>query len=348
MVGALVALSSLTSSFSQPLFGIVSDRMRRPWFVVLGPLIAALFMSGLGLAPNFAVLLALLMLAGLGVAAFHPQATALAGSIGPRRGTAMAIFVTGGTIGFSVGPLFAVGVVSAFGLERTWLAAIPGLLACGLLVAWFARTPPRERHETPRAPLRDLRPVLRPLGLLYGATVARSTVSYGFMTFLPLFLTGRGYTLSQSGAVLSGYLLLGAIGGFFGGWLSDRIGGHRVIVGSFASAVPLYFAFLFLPDPMGVPCLFLGSFLLQCSIPVFVVLGQDLSPAHSSTISSLLMGVAWGVGAMIIGPIGAFADRQGIQAGLAVLASTLVVGLACAALLPGTRRPVPIAEATGR
>jgi FSR family fosmidomycin resistance protein-like MFS transporter len=190
--------------------------------------------------------------------------------------------------------------------------------------------------------------VLRPLGLLYGATVARSTVSYGFITFLPLFLHERGYTLSQSGAVLSGYLLLGAVGGFFGGWLSDRIGGHRVIVGSFASAVPLYFAFLFLPDRFGVPCLFLGSLLLQCSIPVFVVLGQELSPAHSSTISSLLMGVAWGVGAMIIGPIGAFADRQGIQAGLAVLSSMLLVGFVCSALLPGTRSRVPIAEATGR
>ncbi len=347
MVGALVALASITSSFSQPLFGIFADRLRRPWFVVLGPLTAAVFMSGLGLAPNYPTLVALLMLAGLGVAAFHPQATALAGNIGPRRGMAMAFFVTGGTIGFSVGPLFAVGLVSAFGLERTWLAAIPGLLACGLLLAWFRRTPAREHHEVPRAPLRALRPVLRPLGLLYGATVARSTVSYGFMTFLPLFLHGRGYSLSQSGAVLSAYLLLGAVGGFFGGWLSDRIGGHRVIVGSFASAVPLYFGFLFLPDAVGLPCLFLGSFLLQCSIPVFVVLGQGLSPAHSSTISSLLMGVAWGVGAMIIGPIGAFADRQGIQAGLAVLASMLVMGLVCSALLPGARRHVPIAEVTG-
>lgn len=345
LVGSLVALSSVTSSFSQPLFGFLSDRMRRPWFVAFGPLTAAVFMSGLGLAPNYATLLALLLLAGLGVAAFHPQAAVLASQVSPRRNVPMAYFITGGTIGFSIGPIFAVAVVSAFGLERTWVAVIPGLLASGLMVAWFMRVPPRPRHEAKRVPLRALRPVMRPLTLLYFSTVSRSTVSYGFMTFLPLYLSARGYTLSESGMMLSLYLVLGAIGGFFGGWLSDRIGGHRVIVLSFLLAAPLYFAFLVLPDALGLPCVILGSFVLQSSLPVNVVLGQELSPQHSSTISSLLMGAAWGMGALIIGPIGAFADHYGLRAALTVLSGMLIVGLTCAVMLPGVRRGAPIAEA---
>jgi FSR family fosmidomycin resistance protein-like MFS transporter len=250
---------------------------------------------------------------------------------------AMAFFVTGGTIGFSVGPMFAVGVVGSFGLERTWIAAIPGILVSALLLAWFTRTTPRQHHEMRRVPLRGLRPVLRPLALLYGATVARSAVSYGFMTFLPLYLTSRGFSLAESGAIVSLYLLLGSLGGFLGGWLSDRIGGGRVIVSSFLGAAPLYFAFLFLPDRTGIPCLVLGSFVLQSSLPVNVVLGQELSPEHSSTISSLLMGAAWGVGALLIGPAGALADREGIHAGLSALACLLVAGLACAALYPAAR-----------
>ncbi len=346
LVGALVALSSVTSSFSQPLFGLMSDRMRRPWFVAFGPLTAAVFMSSLGLAPTYAALVALLMLAGLGVAAFHPQAAVLASQVSARRNVSMAFFITGGTIGFSVGPMFAVGVVSAFGLERTWVAAIPGLVASALLLAWFARVPPRPSHEAKGVPLRELRPVLRPLSLLYFATVSRSSVSYGFMTFLPLYLTARGYSLSQSGFVLSLYLLLGALGGFCGGWLSDRIGGHRVLVSSFVVAAPLYAAFLLLPDRVGLPCLILGSFSLQSSLAMNVVLGQELSPRHSSTISSLLMGAAWGMGALLVGPIGALADRAGIHAALSTLACLLVLGLVCAVLLPGTRRhlAVPVAE----
>lgn len=343
LVGTLVALASLTSSFAQPLFGLLSDRMRRPWFVAFGPLTAAVFMSGLGLAPSYAVLVALLMLAGLGVAAFHPEAAVLASEVSPRRNLSMAIFVTGGTIGFSLGPIFAVAVVSAFGLGRTWVAAIPGLLASTLLLAWFARVTPRPRHETRRVPLRALRPVMRPLSLLYFTTVSRSVVSFGFMTFLPLYLTARGYGLSQSGATLSLYLLMGALGGFVGGWLSDRIGGHRILVASFVMAVPFYMAFLFLPDALGIPCLILGSFVLQSSLPVNVVLGQELAPEHSSTISSLLMGAAWGMGALIIGPIGVLADRSGIHAGLTALSGMLLLGLACAVMLPRIRVRAPVA-----
>jgi len=340
LVGTLVALASVTSSFSQPLFGFASDRLRRPWFVAFGPLTAAIFMSGLGLAPNYAALVALLMLAGLGVAAFHPQSAALAVATSERRGMAMAFFVTGGTIGFSVGPLFAVGIVSAFGLERTWIAAIPGIIVSGLLLAWFARVAPRARHDMKPAPLRRLRPVARPLSLLYLVTVARASVSYGFMTYLPLYLTGRGYTLPQSAAIVSSYLLLGSLGGFFGGWLSDRMGGPRVILASFVTATPLYLAFLLLPDRTGLPCLIAGSFLLQTSLPVNVVAGQELSPEHSSTIASLLMGAAWGFGALIVGPIGALADRQGLHTGLAVLSGMLVVGLVCASLFPRARARV--------
>ena len=49
----LVALLSLTSSLSQPLFGLWADRLRRPWFVAFGPLVAATFISCTGLAGSF-------------------------------------------------------------------------------------------------------------------------------------------------------------------------------------------------------------------------------------------------------------------------------------------------------
>src|SRR5437899_11677790 len=113
----------------------------------------------------------------------------------------MAFFICGVMCVFSVGAMLGVGVVSAFGLGRTWVAAAPGILASILLLAWFSRVPPRPRHEARYVPLRELRPVARPLSLLYFATVSRSTVSYGFMTFLPLYLHARGYRFSQSGTI---------------------------------------------------------------------------------------------------------------------------------------------------
>lgn len=333
-VGALVALASLASSFSQPLFGWLSDRVHRPWFVALGPPVAAVFLAAIGLAPSFTVLVTLLILGGIGVAAFHPQAAVLASGLSTSRSVAMSLFVTGGTLGFSLGPLFAVTVVGKLGLERTWLAAIPGVLMGVLLLTQFQRLNPHPRPHGPRPAFAELRPVARPLTLLYFAVVCRSAVSYGFMTFLPLYLNRRGYSVATGGALLTAYLALGAMGGFFGGWLADRWGGRNVVRASFVGAFPLYVAFLYLPDRTGLPCLILGSFLLQSSLPVNVVLGQELSPRHASTISSLLMGAAWGVGALLIGPIGALADARGLHVALLTLACLLAGGLGCALALP--------------
>jgi MFS transporter, FSR family, fosmidomycin resistance protein len=334
LVGTLVACAALSSSFAQPLFGFFADRVQRPWFVAFGPLVAAVFMSAIGLAPSYGALVALLMLGGIGVAAFHPQAAVIASELTPSRSMAMSVFVTGGTLGFSLGPLFAVSVVSAVGIDHTWVAMFPGLVMSSLLLAWFVRVAPRARHAGAVPAFSELRPVARPLTLLYFAVVFRSAVSYGFMTFLPLRLHQHGFTVSVGGWLLTAYLALGAMGGFFGGWLADRWGGRRVVVTSFMLAIPLYFAFLYLPDVPGLVALVLGSFALQSSLPVNVVLGQELSPRHSSTISSLLMGAAWGVGALLIGPIGALADHYGLTAALTTLACMLLGGLACASALP--------------
>jgi FSR family fosmidomycin resistance protein-like MFS transporter len=341
LVGTLVALASVSSSFGQPLFGWLSDRVQRPWFAAFGPLTAAVFLSGIGLAPSYGWLVALLMLGGVGVAAFHPQAAALSSEVSPRRGMAMAFFVTGGTLGFSLGPLFAVTVVDRFGLERTWLAAFPGLVVSGLLLAWFSRVRPHLRHAGARPGLADLRPFLKPLSLLYLAVVCRSAVSYGFMTFLPIHLHARGYGLAASGWIVTLYLLCGALGGFLGGWLADRWGGRTVVVASFFGGAPLYLGFLLLPNAVGLASLVLGSFVLQTSLPVNVVMGQELSPRHASTISSLLMGAAWGMGALIIGPVGALADAHGLHAALLALVGMLGVGVAGALGLPDLRRFVP-------
>lgn len=340
LVGTLVALASLSSSFSQPLWGWLSDRLHRPWFVALGPLVSAVFMCSIGLAPNFATLVVLLMLGGLGVAAYHPQAAVLAGEASPRRSLAMSFFITGGTLGFALGPLFAVSVVERFGLEGSWVAVAPGVVMCAVLGAMSARLTPAAHGRGPRPALRELRPVARPLALLYLAVVSRSAVSYGFMIFLPIYVSQRHYSVAAGGALLTAYLTAGAIGGFIGGWLAERIGARRVVVLSFAGAIPLFVSFLVLPTAAALTCLVIGGFVLQGSLPVNVVLGQELSPRHSSTISSLLMGAAWGMGALVVGLIGALADTHGLMVGLACLEAMLVLGLACAMALPETR-PIP-------
>lgn len=337
LVGTLVAVGSMSSSFAQPAFGFLSDRMSRPWFVALGPLVAAFFLSAIGAAPSYAALVALLVLGGFGVSAFHPQTASLAGMSSPERGKAMSFWVTGGTLGWALGPMFATASVGAFGLERTWIAAAPGVVASAVLFAWFRRQPPLPHAHRVRTRLADLRPIARPLTLLYLAVVARSAVSAGFATFLPLWVHEQGWSVAAGASVTTIYLTAGALGGFAGGWIADRIGARRVVRLSFLLSAPFYAAFFVLGGRLGLVSLVAGYALLQSSLPVNVVMGQELAPRHASTISSLLMGAAWGVGALLMGPIGALADHAGLDAGLRALGTLIVAGFACAMLLPDTR-----------
>ena len=91
------------------------------------------------------------------------------------------------------------------------------------------------------------------------------------------------------------------------------------------------------PATAALVALLVGNFILQLSLPVMVVMGQEVAPRHASTMASLLMGGAWGIGLLLMGPIGVLADAAGLQAGLTVLASFLVVGLLLALRLPDTR-----------
>jgi FSR family fosmidomycin resistance protein-like MFS transporter len=343
MIGGLTAMASMSSSFLQPLFGVFADRLRRPWFVAFGPMIASVFMASIGLAPRYEVLVALLVLGGVGVAMFHPQTASLAGSTSPQRALAMSWWVTGGTLGWALGPAYATAIVHRFGLDHTWLAAFPGLALCTLLFAWFGRVAPHATAHREHAPFRELRPVARSLSMIYFAVVCRSAVSAGFATFLPLWVHAQGGSVTRGGWITTLYLTLGSLGGFLGGWLADRFGGRRVVVTSFAAAAPLYALFFVLPAPFRLPALFAGYLVLQASLPVNVVLGQELSPRHSGIISSLLMGAAWGLGALLLYPIGIVADHAGLEVALGALSSLVLVGFLCATQISGQRETVAIA-----
>jgi FSR family fosmidomycin resistance protein-like MFS transporter len=85
MASGLASIGSITSAVFQPIYGIASDRIHGRLFIVLGPLLSIVCMSLIGVAPNAALVGVLLLLAGVGSAAFHPQAVAAAGVLSGER-----------------------------------------------------------------------------------------------------------------------------------------------------------------------------------------------------------------------------------------------------------------------
>ena len=117
----IVLAANTTSSLIQPLFGYLADKTARRWLLPLSVLLSAVGLGFIGLAPSYGTVLALVVITGFGVAAYHPEgyrtATAVAGD---RKATGVSIFSTGGNIGLATS-----------GSGDTLAGVVGGLLARG-------------------------------------------------------------------------------------------------------------------------------------------------------------------------------------------------------------------------
>jgi MFS transporter, FSR family, fosmidomycin resistance protein len=315
----LAPLYAISSSLMQPVYGFISDRYFRRFFAVFGPAITGVFVSMIGLAPSYGILIVLLVAGGIGIGSFHPQAAAMAATASSeRRRVGMAMFSAVGTLGFAVGPLVITRVVAAYGLEHSWYIIGTGLVMSAIL---YRVCPPLPAHG-PVAPgvekikwqlLAALRTAWKPLTLLYLITVIRSGLQMTTNNYLPFMLEDQGYALTEMGSVMTVFLLLGGIGGLAGGFTAERFSGRAVTLYSGLLAGPLMIGAFALTGPLSIMCLGLGGFMLLSTIPVIVAMAQELVPGQTSTVSALMMGAAWGVGALAPQALSNFVPAYGFR-----------------------------------
>lgn len=333
--GVLGGVMVCSSSVMQPVYGLLSDRWHSRLFTVLAPALAGVFISSLGWAPGYWGLLAMVWMGGSGIASFHPQAAANAtAGVERNRAGAMAIFICSGTVGLACGPLFF-SLLGEHGLALNGSGAIPGVLVSLLLLACMpqlkARKPAQDTGQW-----HELRAVWKPLTILYFLVFIRSVVQIVFTQFLPLYLhTQRNYSLTAASGMLSLYLIGGAIGGLAGGKLADRFGGRLVILISMIGSVPFLAIFVLAGGMLSAAGLFLGGLMLLFTIPVNVVMAQELAPSQAGTVSALMMGFAWGAAGLVFIPLtGWFADHVSMQRAFEILVAFPLLGFLLAMTLP--------------
>jgi len=337
MAGLLSSIRSSASSFTQPVVGHLADRLGPRWLVLLGPAVTCSAMSLLGVLPSYMALALALVFAGLGTAAFHPAAASLAGSFREeRRGLAVSIFSAGGTVGVAIGPVLIAGLVGKFGLSVTPALLLPAWILVGLL-AWRMPQVARGVREA-RLRLRT-HPNAKQLARLWGIAVLREFVGASYTSFLSVLWVGRGASVALGGLSLTLFSLAGAMGGIMGGRLSDHFGRRKVIVGALLMTIPFLYLFLLTDGLVSMIFLGLGGMLLLASNPVSVTFAQELFPEHRGVVSGLVMGFAWGVGALLIMLVGWLGDRLGLETALGVVTALLLPAAGIAATLP--ERPSP-------
>ena len=246
----------------------------------------------------------------------------------------MAFHITSGNIGQAAAPLLFAPYVQRFGLGATPWLMIPAVALLGGVL--LRKLPSFERLQDPTEArgFTALRPYAKPLSLLYLIVVMRTLTALSFSTFVPVMLTRRGMSIAQAGMVASVFLAAVGAGGFFGGPVADRWGARRVIMLSLVSAVPFLASAPLLSGWPFVVVLAIGGFLLQSTLPVNVTFGQTIAPVSAATVSSLMMGFAWGVGGLTAPFVGMIADRVGIERTLTMMAFVPLAAAALALPLP--------------
>jgi FSR family fosmidomycin resistance protein-like MFS transporter len=267
---------------------------------------------------------------------FHPQGAALVSraastdETGKHQGLVMSIFSSSGTVGYALGPVLVAMVVSQFGLKRSWYTVVWGV-AFWFVLARFCPSLERRERAGDSPTLGDaLRAAWAPLTLLYFSVVLRSAVSVSIQTYLPFSLQHSGMAATTMSWVLAGFLFFGGVGGFFGGALADRFGARRVSLAAMLIAAPMLIASFSIGGALGYALLMAGGTVLNLPIPISVVMAQRLVPGGASTVSALMMGFAWGAGALMTPMVGMMSERFGFTRALTVMA---ILPLGSAALL---------------
>lgn len=332
----LISAFTITSSLLQPVFGYLVDQKNQRWMVYVGTMWMAVLIAMLGIIKNYSLLIVLATLAGLGTAAFHPQASAMVTSVsGERKGFFQSFFVAAGNIGWALTPLMVVPFVQSYGLELTPVFMLPGILVAVLL--WF--TAPKVSVKAKIAP--PLWPTIRLAGRELAKIVLvvsfRSLAYFGLVAFLPLYLQQSNISLLTSSRLMFLMLFSGAIGGIIGGYLSDLLGRKCVIVGSLLLSGPLFYLFLQTNGLLSYFILSLAGAALLASFSVTVVVAQETISKNAALASGLMLGFGIGVGGLGVGLVGVLAEQLGIVYAINLLIWLPVFGGIFALTLKGKK-----------
>ncbi len=329
MAGALMAALAVGQAL-QPAVGWLADRLGGRSLMVLGLIASSLGGALIGMAPHTWVLIVLLLLTGLGSSLFHPQALAgVRSMVGSRQGLLTSAFLVGGELGRGAWPTAASLISVHFGLRSLWVVGLPAVVTVPLLLRWAPKLPPRP-HGTPIRWKRHLRPTV----LLVSYAGARSLATYGLATFIPVMWHIRGGTLVGGASIITTILLVGVIGNLVGGQVADRLGRRLVLLISAVATAALILPVAYAPGfwiwvaaaVLGIAMFLSGS--------TTILIGQDIFPENRSMGSGIALGLANGIGALLVLVIGLWVSSTNVTTVFWVLAAAGLLSALAAAAFP--------------
>jgi FSR family fosmidomycin resistance protein-like MFS transporter len=345
--GALVLAATVSSSVVQPLFGVFSDKRPLPALMPVGVLLGGVGMALVGVAPSYALIFLCVVLSGIGVAAFHPEAARFANYVsGSGRARGMSFFSVGGNAGVALGPVLTTPLVLLLGLPGALLLALPAAIMAAVLVDEIPRMLGFKPGAVERGePVAEAPEHWGPFARMIGVVVVRSFVYFGLVAFVASYYE-RVLEVSPAlgNAALAVMLFGGAAGTLIMGPLADRLGRRTIVGASMLLLPPLIYGFTLSGPFVGMALLALVGAATVGTFGVTVVMGQEYLPGRIGLAAGITMGLSIGLGGIGAPLLGTLADRAGLAVTMLVIAALPILGALLALTLP---RKVPSSPSEG-
>jgi MFS transporter, FSR family, fosmidomycin resistance protein len=296
LVSLLFVAQQIPALFN-PFIGIIADKIKIRYLVILAPAITTICMSFLGVSPYYTIIVVLLFVSGLSSAMFHVPTPVLIKKIsGDRIGKGMSFYMLGGEAARTVGPLIIVAAVEVWGLEGMFKLIPFGLIAS--LILFFRLRNINLSQDIPKnntlagikATFKEHLPFFL---LIAGIMFFRGFMKTSISSFLPTYLEEKGGSLLLGGISLSVFEFAGAVGAYLSGTFSDKIGRLRMLTIIILISPFLMLLFTYSEGTMMFPVLLVLGFFLISSTPVLLALVMDIDSEHQAFISGIFMFISF-------------------------------------------------------
>jgi len=318
LAGFLFMAQRMPSLFN-PLVGVAADRFGARYFIIAAPAVTAVVMSLLGVAPSYPLLLSMLLVMGFSSALFHTPGPVLVRRLsGDSIGRGMSVFMLGGELARTLGPLTILGAVSLWGLQGTWRLIPFGLLASAVVYIQCGsiRISDDVRKSADFGSMRRTFVRFLPaFAVIGGITFFRAFMVAALTFFLPTYLTVQGESIAVAGISLSILQFAGAAGTLCCGTLSDRIGRRGMLM--FISVATPSFMWLFLVAKgslLAVPLLVVIGFTLFATSPVLLAFVHDIDSDHPSFVNGIYITITFMISSVVVVMVGKMGDVLGLDA----------------------------------
>jgi FSR family fosmidomycin resistance protein-like MFS transporter len=253
----------------------------------------------------------------------------------------MSLYMAGGELGRTVGPLLVAWAISTWTLEGIWRLAALGWITSAILY-WRFRNITAQAAPKNRKRIRTVFPALRRLFIPLSAMMFfRSFLIAAMSVFVPTLMESLGYTPEESALALAIWFFAGIGGALMGGTVSDRLGRKPLLILAVGGGGLMMVGFLGALNIGGIvliPVLLVSGFISLSGTSVVHALVLEQNPEYRATASGIFMLLAFlsrSIATLLIGGMG---DWIGLETAFLVTAVLSLCAIPLIVILPDLKQ----------